>query len=141
MKYVVLVSHGTFSIGLQSVLEMLAGGKREDVKSIGLEDGMDGDTFSAKFKEIIAPFTQEDEVILLGDIVGGSPLTNAVNELSSAGFLGKTVVFGGMNLAMALTAVLMKDSMDTTELKIQLLEEGKNAMKEFVIEDHDDEDI
>ena len=31
MKYVVLVSHGTFAPGLKSVLAMLAGGEREDV--------------------------------------------------------------------------------------------------------------
>ena len=30
MKYVVLVSHGTFAPGLHSVLKMLAGGERED---------------------------------------------------------------------------------------------------------------
>ena len=40
MKYVVLVSHGTFAPGLHSVLKMLAGGEREDVISVGLEDGM-----------------------------------------------------------------------------------------------------
>ena len=33
MKYVVLVSHGTFAPGLKSVLAMLAGGEREDVIS------------------------------------------------------------------------------------------------------------
>ena len=37
MKYVVLVSHGTFAPGLKSVLAMLAGGEREDVISVGLE--------------------------------------------------------------------------------------------------------
>ena len=43
MKYVVLVSHGTFAPGLKSVLAMLAGGEREDVISVGLEDGMSAD--------------------------------------------------------------------------------------------------
>ena len=36
MKYVVLVSHGTFAPGLHSVLKMLAGGEREDVISVGV---------------------------------------------------------------------------------------------------------
>ena len=36
MKYVVLVSHGTFAPGLKSVLAMLAGGEREDVISVVL---------------------------------------------------------------------------------------------------------
>ena len=44
MKYVVLVSHGTFAPGLHSVLKMLAGGEREDVISVGVEDGMSADS-------------------------------------------------------------------------------------------------
>ena len=140
MKYVVLVSHGTFAPGLQSVLSMLAGGEREDVLSIGLIDGMDADEFSQKFRLMIQPFGEDDEVILLGDLIGGSPLTNAVNELSEAGLLKNTIVFGGMNLGMALTAVMMKDDMETDMLKENLLSEAKNAIKEFEIEESEEED-
>ena len=136
MKYVVLVSHGTFAPGLQSVLSMLAGGEREDVLSIGLIDGMDADEFAQKFRLMIQPFGEDDEVILLG----GSPLTNAVNELSEAGLLKNTIVFGGMNLGMALTAVMMKDDMETDMLKENLLSEAKNAIKEFEIEESEEED-
>ena len=53
MKYVVLVSHGTFAPGLHSVLKMLAGGEREDVISVGLEDGMSADEFAEKLKEVV----------------------------------------------------------------------------------------
>ena len=140
MKYVVLVSHGTFAPGLQSVLSMLAGGEREDVLSIGLIDGMDADEFAQKFRLMIQPFGEYDEVILLGDLIGGSPLTNAVNELSEAGLLKNTIVFGGMNLGMALTAVMMKDDMETDMLKENLLSEAKNAIKEFEIEESEEED-
>ena len=78
MKYVVLVSHGTFAPGLKSVLAMLAGGEREDVISVGLEDGMSADTFAEKFQEAISGINAEDEIILLGDIIGGSPMTNVI---------------------------------------------------------------
>jgi len=140
MKYVVLVSHGTFAPGLQSVLSMLAGGEREDVLSIGLIDGMDADEFAQKFRLMIQPLGENDEVILLGDLIGGSPLTNAVNELSESGLLKNTIVFGGMNLGMALTAVMMKDDMETGMLKENLLSEAKNAIKEFEIEENQEED-
>lgn len=140
MKYVVLVSHGTFAPGLQSVLSMLAGGEREDVLSIGLIDGMDADEFAQKFRLMIQPLGENDEVILLGDLIGGSPLTNAVNELSESGLLKNTIVFGGMNLGMALTAVMMKDDMETGMLKENLLSEAKNAIKEFEIEENEEED-
>lgn len=112
----------------------------EDVLSIGLIDGMDADEFAQKFRLMIQPFGEDDEVILLGDLIGGSPLTNAVNELSEAGLLKNTIVFGGMNLGMALTAVMMKDDMETDMLKENLLSEAKNAIKEFEIEESEEED-
>lgn len=144
MKYVVLVSHGTFAPGLHSVLKMLAGGEREDVISAGLEDGMSADEFAAKFSDAISKITAEDEIILLGDIVGGSPLTNAIEQISNKGLTQNTIIFGGMNLAMALTATLMKDGVDQETLKESLLNEAKDAVKEFVLTsaaDDEDDDI
>ena len=142
MKSVVLVSHGTFAPGLKSVLAMLAGGEREDVISVGLEDGMSADQFAENFQAAIAGIKEEDEIILLGDIIGGSPMTNALEQISKKGLEGQTIVFGGMNLAMALTATIMKDDVDTDVLKDALISEAKNAIKEFVLEssDGDEED-
>ena len=140
MKYVVLVSHGTFAPGLKSVLAMLAGGEREDVISVGLEDGMSADQFAENFQAAIAGIKEEDEIILLGDIIGGSPMTNALEQISKKGLEGQTIVFGGMNLAMALTATIMKDDVDTDVLKDALISEAKNAIKEFVLESSDGEE-
>ena len=138
MKYVVLVSHGTFASGLKSVLAMLAGGEREDVISVGLEDGMSADTFAENFRNAISGI--KDEIILLGDIIGGSPMTNALEQISKKGLEEQTVVFGGMNLAMALTATLMKDDVDTELLKDSLISEAKNAIKEFVLDSGADDE-
>lgn len=140
MKYVVLVSHGTFAPGLKSVLAMLAGGEREDVISVGLEDGMSADQFAEKFQNAISGIKAEDEIILLGDIIGGSPMTNALEQISKKGLEGQTIVFGGMNLAMALTATIMKDDVDKDLLKDALISEAQNAIKEFVLESPDDEE-
>ena len=140
MKYVVLVSHGTFAPGLKSVLAMLAGGEREDVISVGLEDGMSADEFAAKFAESISGITEDAGIILLGDIVGGSPLTNAIEQISNKGLDKNLMIFGGMNLAMALTATLMKDDVDDEMLKASLVSEAKDAIKEFVLAPQDDAD-
>ena len=64
MKYVVLVSHGTFAPGLHSVLKMLAGGDREDILSASMEDGMGADAFVERFaKTIDAGLEQVGEII------------------------------------------------------------------------------
>ncbi len=138
MKYVVLVSHGTFAPGLHSVLKMLAGGDRSDVLSASMEDGMGADVFVKRFEDTIAPIQAEDEIILLADIIGGSPLTNALDVLSQKGMLTKTTAFGGMNLPMALTAALMKDAMDMDTLKESLISESRNAISQMELNTADD---
>ncbi|WP_287762925.1 hypothetical protein [Megamonas sp.] len=72
MKYVILVSHGKFANGLNDALSMLAG-NREDILSVGLENGKSVDEFTALFTEKVKDISNDDDVILLGDIIGGSP--------------------------------------------------------------------
>lgn len=143
MKYVVLVSHGTFAPGLHSVLKMLGGGDREDVLSASMEDGMGADIFAQRFEKVISSIKKEDEIILLADIIGGSPLTNALDILSQKGMLEKTTAFGGMNLPMALTAAMMKDALDMEGLEASLIQESQNAIQkmQFNIEDSEESEI
>ena len=49
MKHVILVSHGTFAPGLHNALNMLAGAKKEELKSTSLQDGMGIDIFENNF--------------------------------------------------------------------------------------------
>ncbi|MCI9635538.1 MAG: PTS fructose transporter subunit IIA [Hungatella sp.] len=140
MKYVVLVSHGTFAPGLHSVLKMLAGGEREDILSASMEDGMGADVFTQRLQKAIEAVKQEDEIILLADIIGGSPLTNALDVLSQKGLLGRTRAFGGMNLPMALTASMMKDGMDMDALADGMLQESRNAIQEMELNMAEEED-
>lgn len=138
MKYVILVSHGKFANGLNDALSMLAG-NREDILSVGLENGKSVDEFTALFTEKIKDISTDDEVILLGDIIGGSPLTNATNVLVNKGI--KTVILGGMNLPLALTTVLIKDTVSLDEIANQVLEQARMAMQEFKIVEESEEDI
>lgn len=138
MKYVILVSHGKFANGLNDALSMLAG-NREDILSVGLENGKSVDDFVALFTEKVKDISTDDEVILLGDIIGGSPLTNATNVLVNKGI--KTVILGGMNLPLALTTVLMKDTVSLDEIADQVLEQARMAMQEFKIVEESEEDI
>lgn len=140
MKYVVLVSHGTFAPGLHSVLKMLAGGDREDILSASMEDGMGADAFVERFEKTIEPIGPEDEIVILADIIGGSPLTNALDVLSKKGVLDKVVAYGGMNLPMALTASMMKDALDEDSLTAALLQESKNGIQKMELNVSDDDE-
>ena len=140
MKYVLLVSHGTLAPGLHNALGMLAGEGREDILSLGLENGTGADEFAGKLKLKLVGVTKEDEILLLADLVGGSPLTTAANVIAELDLIDRTVMIGGMNLPLALSAVLMKDSMELSELKEMLLPEAREELKEFTVVKENEED-
>lgn len=141
MKYIVLVSHGNFAYGLHSALRMLDGGEREDIISMGLEPDMGSEVFTKEFTERIASITPDDEILLFGDIGGGSPLTMSANVLAQRGLLKNATVFGGSNLPLVLNALFQKDDMSTPELINVIMESGKDELKlmEFSSDDTDDE--
>lgn len=109
-----MVSHGEFAPGLHSAVKMMTG-DREDVLSTSLKDGMSADEFASNFAELIKDFKADDQVILLADILSGSPFTNALNVLDQKGLLQNTLVIAGMNMPLAITAVLMKDNFDNVQ--------------------------
>lgn len=142
MKYVFLVSHGTLAPGLHNALLMLAGGEREDIISTSLKNGMGSDVYAENVKKCIQGISSEDEILLFGDLVGGSPLTTAANVIAEQNLMPRTVMIGGMNLPLALNAVLMKDTMETPELVEMLISEAREEIKRFeVTVDNAEEEI
>ena len=140
MKYEVLVSHGLFAQGLGNALSMLAG-ERDDVIAVGLENGKSAEQFAQIFADAISKITADDEIILLGDIIGGSPLTTAMNVITGKGFMKNTTVIGGMNLPLALTTVLMKDLFSAEDLVNQVLSEAHSGLQQFVVASDEEDDI
>ena len=141
MRYLILVSHGTFAPGLHNALGMMAGSDREDIRSTSLLDGMDVDTFRANFAELVGDITAEDEIILTADIIGGSPLTTALDVLTEKGLLGKTLAIGGMNLPLVLTAAFADAETPLEELEQELTGEAKDQIKRFDFGGDEDDDI
>ena len=141
MRYLILVSHGTFAPGLHNALGMMAGSDREDIRSTSLLDGMDVDTFRVRFAELVQDITPEDEIILTADIIGGSPLTTALDVLTEKGLLGKTLAIGGMNLPLVLTAAFTDADTPLDELEAELTGEAKDQIKRFALGGDEDDDI
>lgn len=142
MKYLLLVSHGGFAQGLKTSLAMFAEDKVSQVIAVGLENGKSVDDFAETFRQALSNLKDEDSVVVLADIVGGSPLTTACNVLSELGKLNTAVVLGGLNLTMALTGLVMKDMLEGKELAQAILSEASAALQEFdvVASDEEDED-
>ncbi len=97
--------------------------------------------FKACRKNIIPSFPSKHcQRIMQSWSHGGSPLTVAANVIAEQGLMDETVMLGGMNLPLALSAVLMKDSMETKELVAMLLEEAREELKQFQITSAETED-
>ena len=133
MKYIVLVSHGNLAPGFENALRMLAGSKREDILSVGLKEDTGADGFSKELEEKLEVVKPEDEVLLYGDIIGGSPLTTAANVISQKGLLGQTHMVGGVNLPFILASALMKDNLETGTLIDTLISEARGALQTFEV--------
>ena len=144
MKYVIMISHGEFAPGHRSAVFMMTGPK-DEVLCTNLRADMSADQFQENFRTLVAPISPEkDEIILLCDILGGSPMTKALEVLSERNLLDKSIVLTGMNMPMAMTAVIMKDVLEDREaLKNTIISESQNAVAEFkpVADDDADDDI
>lgn len=144
MRYLVLVSHGTFAPGYHNALGMIVGADRDDILSTSMLDGMALDTYEENLRKLVAHIQPTDEVILLGDLAAGSPLTRAAQVLSEQGLLDNSIVVGGMNLPMAITAACADPDESLEDVLEELLECAREEVRQVtfeVPEDENDDDI
>ncbi len=141
MRYCILVSHGTFAPGLHNALGMMAGADREDILSTSLLDGMDVDTFRENFTELVKGITAEDEILLFADIIGGSPLTNAVSVLEEKGLLPHTVAMGGMSLPLVLGAAFADADTPLAQTAEEIMADARDQIKVFDLGGDTEDDI
>lgn len=66
---IVLVGHGHFATGIYSSLQLIAG-NQENVEAIDFVEGMSADELKQK---ILLAISNEEEVLILSDLLGGSP--------------------------------------------------------------------
>lgn len=141
MKYLVLVSHGGFAEGLKSSLAMFVEDKMDQIIAVGLRNGSSVDEFALEVRSALESLTLEDSVVVLADIVGGSPLTTALDVLDKKGLLPTATVLGGMNLPMAVTSVVMKDALEGDDFVAAVLPEASAALQEFKVGTEDEDDV
>lgn len=136
-----MVSHGTFAPGLHNALGMMAGAGREDILSTSLLDGMDVDAFRENFTELVKGIAAEDEILLFADIIGGSPLTNAVSVLEEKGLLPHTVAMGGMSLPLVLGAAFADADTPLAQTAEEIMADARDQIKVFDLGGDTEDDI
>ena len=100
MVSIVLASHGSFAEGIKMSGQMIFG-PQENVAAVTLTPDMGPDDLRAKILEAVSGFDDQDQVLFLVDLQGGTPW----NQVSL--FLEEHptwVAVGGMNLPMLISA-------------------------------------
>ena len=110
MVGIIIASHGEFANGILQSGAMIFG-EQENVKAVTLMPSEGPDDIKAKMKDAIASFENQDEVLFLVDLWGGTPF-NQANSLFEE-HKDKWAIVAGMNLPMLIEAYASRFSMET----------------------------
>jgi len=127
MVGIIIASHGEFAKGIKQSGSMIFG-EQEEVQAVTLMPDMGPDDLKAKLEEAIATFKDQDQVLFLVDLWGGTPF-NQVNGLFEA-HKDKWAIVAGLNLPMLIEAYASRLSMDSAhEIAAHILETAKDGVK------------
>ncbi|MGM0167472.1 PTS system mannose-specific IIAB component [Enterococcus sp. AZ135] len=110
MVGIIIASHGEFANGILQSGAMIFG-EQKNVKAVTLMPSEGPDDVKAKMKEAIASFENQDEVLFLVDLWGGTPF-NQANSLFEE-HKDTWAIVAGMNLPMLIEAYASRFSMET----------------------------
>ncbi|HFU3724959.1 MULTISPECIES: PTS sugar transporter subunit IIA [Streptococcus] len=139
MIKVIVVAHGQFASGILTSLKLIAG-EVENIEAIDFSEGMSAQELKARIK---AAILGEREVLILTDLLGGTPFKVSV-ELAAEQKEQNVVVLSGLNLAMILEANFSRLTDDLEQLVSKLITTSKDGIVDSVsllAEDNHDEEL
>lgn len=129
MVGILLVTHGKFSEEILKSAELIVG-KQEKILTLGLQHGDSVEMLGDKVKESIETLEDGDGVLVLVDLMGGSPYNVVAlnsSKLSDINFRCIT----GVNLPMLLEAITMREIYELDDLANHCIETGLTGIKEL----------
>lgn len=127
MVGIILASHGDFAKGIMQSGSMIFG-EQENVKAVTLMPSEGPDDIKAKMKDAIASFDNQDEVLFLVDLWGGTPF-NQANGLFEE-HKDKWAIVAGLNLPMLIEAYGARLSMESAhEIAAYIINSAKEGIK------------
>ena len=127
MVGIILASHGQFAEGILQSGSMIFG-EQENVKAVILKPSEGPDDLRAKLEEAVASFDNQDEVLFLVELGGGTPF-NQSNTLFEE-HKDKWAIVSGLNLPMLIEAYASRFSMESAhEIAAHIIETAKDGVK------------
>lgn len=129
MVGIILATHGEFAEGILQSGTMIFG-EQENVKAITLHPSDSPESLKERMQEAIATFDNQDEVLFLVDLWGGTPF-NQANNL--CGEHSNWAIVAGLNLPMLIEAYSSRFSMETAkEIAAAIIEPAREGVKATV---------
>lgn len=127
MVGIILASHGEFANGILQSGSMIFG-EQANVKAITLEPSEGPESLKAKMNEAISTFENQDEVLFLVDLWGGTPFNQS--NMILEGHEDKWAIVTGLNLPMLIEAYASRMSMETAhEIATHVAKVAKEGVK------------
>ena len=122
MFKIVLASHGTLSKGIESALQILYG----NIENITCISGYLDEKFDLndEIEEIFKSKSQEDTIIVLTDILGGSINNEFMRRLKSEEFY----LISGLNLGLVLEILLLQNNENLEKNLIDIINKTKESI-------------
>ncbi len=139
MRQILLVSHGTMAEGVYEAASMIYG-TLNNVDYLCLKRDMGIENFKEKLNGKIDEIGGADEIIVLADLMGGSPYNSVATILSEKDLLEKSKILSGMNLPLLLTLLFETAKLEEATLE-NILNTAKDGISVFQIEEDSEEDL
>ena len=127
MVGIILASHGEFASGILQSASMIFG-EQENVAAVTLMPSEGPEDIKKKMQDAVQGFDNQDEVLFLVDLWGGTPF-NQANSLFEEHKENWAIV-AGMNLPMVIEAYASRFSMESAqEIATHILGTAKEGVK------------
>jgi fructoselysine and glucoselysine-specific PTS system IIA component len=137
MRKIVLASHGYLADGLKSSAELILGKKENLVSICAYVD--DRSNVKNGLEELAGKWEEDDEVIILTDIFGGS-INNEIAEIAMRD--PRIHLISGINLQLLIEILLIGEGMEIAEMIEESIKNARGGMvyfNELKAENHEEE--
>lgn len=133
---IILISHGGFAQGILEAAQMIFGDATEQVFALGLQPDEHSETFCARLEQTIQQADTGNGVVILADLLGGTPCNQAANFASDS-----VQILTGVNLVMLLEILGARD--ETPFSPVGALEAAHSGIADYnsLLYASEDEDI
>ncbi|MAV63551.1 PTS sugar transporter subunit IIA [Rhodobiaceae bacterium] len=120
---IIIVTHGNLALELKSAMEHTLG-IQKNIEIISIKPDDDLEIKKSALEESIKKVDEENGVIILTDMFGGTPSNLAISLLK----IGKVEIISGVNLPMLIKLIGLRDSNDLQKVAT----ESKESAQKYI---------